>query len=66
MPETRDSDWSWEGYVRRNNSELVGNWGNLVNRVLNMTKRYFKGVVPEPGELGRHRPIPPGCHRCRL
>jgi methionyl-tRNA synthetase len=51
MPETRDSDWSWEGYVRRNNSELVGNWGNLVNRVLNMTKRYFKGVVPEPGEL---------------
>ena len=52
MPETRDSDWSWEGYVRRNNSELVGNWGNLVNRVLNMTKRYFKGVVPEPGELG--------------
>jgi methionyl-tRNA synthetase len=52
MPETRDSDWSWEGYVRRNNSELVGNWGNLVNRVLNMTKRYFKGAVPEPGELG--------------
>ena len=51
MPETRDSDWSWEGYVRRNNSELVGNWGNLVNRVLNMTNRYFKGVVPEPGEL---------------
>jgi methionyl-tRNA synthetase len=51
MPETRDSDWSWEGYMRRNNSELVGNWGNLVNRVLNMTKRYFKGVVPEPGEL---------------
>lgn len=51
MPETRDSDWSWEGYVERNNSELVGNWGNLVNRVLNMTKRYFKGVVPEPSEL---------------
>ncbi|MEM7115592.1 MAG: methionine--tRNA ligase [Chloroflexota bacterium] len=51
MPETRDSDWSWEGYVERNNSELVGNWGNLVNRVLNMTKRYFKGVVPDPGEL---------------
>lgn len=51
MPETRDSDWSWQGYVDRNNSELVGNWGNLVNRVLNMTKRYFKGVVPEPGEL---------------
>lgn len=51
MPETRDSDWSWEGYVERNNAELVGNWGNLVNRVLNMIQRYFNGVVPEPGEL---------------
>jgi len=51
MPETRDSDWSWQGYVERNNSELVGNWGNLVNRVLNMTKRYFNGEVPDPGEL---------------
>lgn len=51
MPETRDSDWSWSGYVERNNSELVGNWGNLVNRVLNMTRRYFNGVVPDPGEL---------------
>jgi methionyl-tRNA synthetase len=51
MPETRDSDWSWQGYLDRNNSELVGNWGNLVNRVLNMTKRYFNGEVPNPGEL---------------
>lgn len=51
MPETRDSDWSWRGFVERNNAELVGNWGNLVNRVLNMTKRYFKGVVPAPGPL---------------
>ena len=51
MPETRDSDWSWQGYVNRNNSELVANWGNLVNRVLNMNKRYFKGIVPDPGEL---------------
>jgi methionyl-tRNA synthetase len=51
MPETRDSDWSWEGYVERNNAELVGNWGNLVNRVLNMTQRYFNGIVPDSGEL---------------
>jgi methionyl-tRNA synthetase len=51
MPETRDSDWSWSGYVERNNTELVGNWGNLVNRVLNMTKRYFNGAVPDPGAL---------------
>ena len=52
MPESRDSDWSWQGFVDRNNAELVGNWGNLVNRVLNMTKRYFKGELPDPGKLG--------------
>lgn len=51
MPETKDSDWSWEGYVERNNTELLSNWGNLVNRVLNMIQRYFEGVVPEPGPL---------------
>ncbi len=51
MPETRDSDWTWSGYVERNNTELVANWGNLVNRVLNMTQRYFDGRVPEPGLL---------------
>ncbi len=51
MPETRDSDWSWRGFIERNNNELVANWGNLVNRVLNMTQRYFGGVVPEPGAL---------------
>jgi methionyl-tRNA synthetase len=51
MPETRDSDWSWAGFVERNNNELVANWGNLVNRVLSMTQRYFGGVVQEPGEL---------------
>lgn len=54
MPETRDSDWSWEGYVERNNSELVANWGNLVNRVLNMTQRYFDGRVPDPGPLSEN------------
>lgn len=51
MPESRDSDWSWRAFVDRNNSELVANWGNLVNRILNMTKRYFNGVVPDPGQL---------------
>ena len=51
MPENRDSDWNWGGFIERNNNELVANWGNLVNRVLNMTRRYFDGVVPEPGDL---------------
>jgi len=51
MPETRDSDWTWDGFVDRNNGELVANWGNLVNRVLNMTNRYFDGTVPASSEL---------------
>ena len=53
MPETRDSDWTWEGFITRNNSELVATWGNLVNRVFNMTSRYFDGLVPEAGELSQ-------------
>ncbi|MFK7801958.1 MAG: methionine--tRNA ligase [Anaerolineae bacterium] len=51
MPETRDSDWTWEGYVTRNNKELVANWGNLANRTLKMIGKYFDGVVPDPGTL---------------
>jgi methionyl-tRNA synthetase len=51
MPEARDSEWTWSGFIERNNNELVANWGNLVNRVLSMTQRYFGGVVQEPGEL---------------
>ncbi len=51
MPETRDSDWTWAGYVTRNNKELVANWGNLANRTLKMIGKYFDGVVPDPGQL---------------
>ena len=51
LPETRDSDWNWEGFITRNNSELLAAWGNLVNRVLKFTAKHFDGVVPDPGEL---------------
>jgi methionyl-tRNA synthetase len=51
MPETRDSDFSWEDFVRRNNDELVGTWGNLANRVLSFAYKHWDGRVPEPGEL---------------
>ncbi len=51
MPETRDSDWSWEEFVQRNNSELVGTWGNLANRVLSFAYKHWQGRVPQPGEL---------------
>ncbi len=51
MPETRDSDFSWEDFVSRNNNELVATWGNLVNRMLGFAYRRFGGQVPEPGDL---------------
>jgi methionyl-tRNA synthetase len=52
LPESNDSDLSDDEIVRRINEELVATWGNLVNRVVSMTDRYFDGVVPHPGPLG--------------
>jgi methionyl-tRNA synthetase len=49
-PETQDSDFSWVEFLRRNNDELLANWGNLVNRTLTNAHRNF-GEVPAPGEL---------------
>jgi methionyl-tRNA synthetase len=49
-PETQDTDFTWAEFVRRNNDELLANWGNLVNRTLTNVHRNF-GAVPEPGEL---------------
>src|SRR6185436_20954174 len=51
MPETKDSEWEWAGFVHHNNDELVATWGNLANRVLTFTYRNWDGRVPEPGEL---------------
>ncbi len=51
MPETKDTDWDWEDFYKRNNDELVATWGNLANRVLSFAYKNFDGRVPEPGEL---------------
>jgi methionyl-tRNA synthetase len=51
FPETSDVDITEDELVRRINDELVATWGNLVNRVISMTHRYFDGIVPEPGPL---------------
>ncbi|HTP06649.1 MAG TPA: methionine--tRNA ligase [Anaerolineae bacterium] len=51
MPESKDTDWSWGDYWRRNNDELVATWGNLVNRIVSFTARHFDGAVPHPGAL---------------
>jgi methionyl-tRNA synthetase len=49
-PETQDTDFTWADFVRRNNDELLANWGNLVNRTLTNAQRNF-GAVPEPAAL---------------
>jgi methionyl-tRNA synthetase len=51
MPEAKDTDWDWGDFVRRNNDELLANWGNLANRVLSFCYRNWDGKVPDPGEL---------------
>jgi methionyl-tRNA synthetase len=50
-PETRDTEFSWEDFVERNNNELVATWGNLANRMLSFAYKRFDGRVPEPGAL---------------
>jgi len=51
MPETRDSEFAWADFVRRNNDELVATWGNLANRVLSFAYKHWEGSVPEPQGL---------------
>ncbi|MBR6478167.1 MAG: methionine--tRNA ligase [Lachnospiraceae bacterium] len=46
-PEKRDADFSWENYVNSHNGELLGAYGNLVNRTLAFIAKYYDGVVPE-------------------
>jgi len=50
-PETKDNNFTWKDFQERNNSELVAIYGNFVNRALQLTKKYFGGVVPACGEL---------------
>ena len=50
-PETKDNDFTWADYQARCNNELVAVYGNFVNRALQLTQKYYDGVVPECGEL---------------
>jgi methionyl-tRNA synthetase len=49
-PESSDTDFTWEQFVTRNNTELVAGWGNLVNRSLSLVAGNG-GAIPEPGDL---------------
>ena len=46
-----DLNFDWEQFSTKINSELIGNLGNLVNRVLGFTTKAFDGIVPEPEEF---------------
>ncbi len=48
-PETKDNNFTWKDFQDRNNNELVAVYGNFVNRALQLTKKYWGGVVPACG-----------------
>ena len=50
-PETKDNDFTWADFQARCNNELVAVYGNFVNRALQLTQKYYNGIVPECGEL---------------
>ncbi|MFL2569560.1 MAG: methionine--tRNA ligase [Flavobacteriales bacterium] len=45
-PESKDTDFTWVDFQTRNNSELVGIFGNFINRVVVLTNKYWDGYVP--------------------
>jgi methionyl-tRNA synthetase len=50
-PESRDTDFTWDEFQRRNNDELVATYGNAAHRLLTFAARHFAGLAPEPGDL---------------
>ncbi|MDP4107250.1 MAG: methionine--tRNA ligase [Bacillota bacterium] len=46
-PENRDTDFSWREFVYSHNSELLGAYGNFVNRTLKFVEKYYNGKTPE-------------------
>ncbi|PIP13761.1 MAG: methionine--tRNA ligase [bacterium (Candidatus Stahlbacteria) CG23_combo_of_CG06-09_8_20_14_all_40_9] len=50
-PEHSDSDFTWDNYMAKTNNELVGTFGNLVNRTLQFINNYMGGRIPEKGNL---------------
>ncbi|MFF2091291.1 methionine--tRNA ligase [Paenibacillus sp. NPDC058174] len=49
-PENRDTDFSWREFIHSHNGELLGAFGNFVNRTLAFIDKSFEGRVPD-GEL---------------
>jgi methionyl-tRNA synthetase len=52
MAQGSDASFTEELFVRRYNSDLANDLGNMASRVLKMIERHFEGRMPEPGESG--------------
>jgi len=48
----KDTDVSWDSFVRRYNADLANDFGNLVNRTISMVNRYLGGERPDPAHGG--------------
>ncbi|GAV28776.1 hypothetical protein PMKS-002251 [Pichia membranifaciens] len=46
-PENQDSQFSWAEFVTKNNSELLANLGNFVNRIVKFVNAKYNGVIPK-------------------
>ncbi|QKE75288.1 methionine--tRNA ligase [Arthrobacter citreus] len=51
-PENRDTDFSWREFIYSHNSELLGAYGNFINRTLKFIEKYYNGEVPK-GEIDK-------------
>ena len=48
MPYAADGDFTYKNFIAKYNADLANNLGNLVNRTMAMTTKYFDGIVPAP------------------
>ncbi len=46
-PERRDSNFSWQDFIYSHNGELLGAYGNFINRTLVFIEKYYSSKVPE-------------------
>jgi len=46
LPENKDGDFKWDEFIALHDNELVANLGNFINRVVNLTHKYYEGKVP--------------------
>lgn len=49
-PENRDTDFSWREFICSHNSELLGAYGNFINRTLKFIEKSYEGIIPQ-GEI---------------